>query len=153
MTYSKFTSNGREIRITPQQIKKHHSTFTQAESSILSSVVESLKTRYLHITKHAREHVYDLSYTDVITVLNDCTIIEFNCTGDDCRLLLRCNHATHVYVDNGSEIDYTLCLVISIHTGNVIAGFCNRTDDAHDSLIETRYDPSINIVEIALGLN
>lgn len=149
MTYSQFTSNGREIRVTPNQIKKHASQFTTTEAHILRSVVESFKHQELHITNHARQHVYDLDHSDVMAVINDCSIIEFNCTGSDCRVLLRCNHATHVYVDNGVEVDYTLCIVLSIKSGRVISAYCNQTDDSHDTLCTDRYDSSLDIMKIA----
>lgn len=145
------TSNGREVKIDESQTKKHHTQFNKQEHQLLSHLVSNLRYQRLHITNHARYHVPDLTYADIKEVLSDCTIIEFNHKPNDCRVLVRCNHPTHYYVEDDNEIDYTLCVVISLVSGNVISCYCNRSEDNHNTTDWDRYDSGLDIIKLAIG--
>ena len=137
-------------KITPNQKKKHVSQLTPNELSLLQIIVSNLQSQQLYLSKHAYSHIPNLTLDEVYYTLSDCSIVEFNITnGDSPRLLVRANNPTHCC----GEIDYNMCMVIELKSHTVISVFCNECTDDHITLDPSRYDSSINIVEIALGLN
>ena len=141
-------------KITPNQIKKHVSQLTPNELSLLQIIVSNLQSQQLYLSKHAYSHIPNLTLDEVYYTLSDCSIIEFNITnGDSPRLLVRANNPTHCHIKNGVEIDYDLCCVIDLSTHVVVSCWLNQSIDTHSTLMYDRYDSSINVVEIALGLN
>ena len=137
-------------KITPNQKKKHVSQLTSNELSLLQIIVSNLQSQQLYLSKHAYSHIPNLTLDEVYYTLSDCSIIEFNITnGDSPRLLVRANNPTHCC----GEIDYNMCMVIELKSHTVISAYCNAHDDTHCTLDPSRYDSSINIVEIAQSLN
>ena len=137
------------IKITPNQKKKHVECMTEQERILLSIIVSNLQTHELYLSKHAHSHIPNLTLDEVYYTLSDCSIIEFNTNGESHRVLVRANNPTHCC----GEIDYNLCCVIDLVSHVVISCYCNEATDTHCTLDPSRYDSTINIVEIAQGLN
>jgi len=142
------------VKVTPNQRKKHISQLNHTEKHLLQIIVSNLQTQQLYLSKHAYSHIPNLTLDEVYYTLSDCSIIEFNITNNDSyRLLIKSNNPTHCCVVDGIEVDYNLCCVIDLVSHTVISCYCNQSTDSHLTLDHGRYDASINIVEIALGLN
>ena len=143
-----------KVKRTPNQTKKHYSQFSPNESQLLSIIVGNLLNEKLHILPHAYSHVSNLELDDIYNTLSNCKILEFNITNQESpRILVRANHPTHFNVVEGIEINYNLCVVIDIKSNCVITCYCNESCDEHSTLDDSRYNPELNIVEIALNLN
>lgn len=141
------------VKVTPNQRKKHVSQLNHTEKHLLQIIVSNLQTQQLYLSKHAYSHIPNLTLDEVYYTLSDCSIIEFNTNGESHRVLVRANNPTHCYIVDGIEVDYDLCCVIDLCSKVVISCFCNASSDLHDTLNPSRYDASINIVEIAQNLN
>jgi hypothetical protein len=143
-----------KVRRTPNQVKKHFSSFTENESQLLSIIVGNLLNERLYILPHAYSHVSNLELDDIYNTLSDCKILEFNITNQESpRVLVRANHPTHFNMVDGVETNYNLCVVIDIKSNCVITCYCNEQYDEHTTLDDSRYNPELNIIGIALNLN
>jgi hypothetical protein len=64
------------------------------------------------------------------------TIVEYNETGSDKRILLRSHYSNHGEVQ---------CIVVSLLSGKVIKSYLNKVDDVHNTLDPRRYNKNLKI--------
>lgn len=142
----------RKVKTSTDQIKKHCSQMNTTEVAILTALVNSLDVNHLRITNHAREHIPFLNKSIVSQTLKSFDVIEFNLTNGNPRVLIRSKKQLNIIVDDNMDVA-NVCIVIGVKEMIIITAYLNCTDDVHSTLHMDRYDSTINIVEIAMGLN
>ena len=120
-----------EINRTDGQIKKHHTMFKETEFNLLRNILKGMSvTPSSHVTNKriARKN-------HIKNALSKYSIIEFNNTNSDCRVLIRGRK-----VETLEDLrDYNLCLVISLTRAKIVTVYYNLYDDKHNSINMNRY--------------
>ena len=143
------------VKLTSNQIKKHHKFFSSAEKVLLECCVLNISTNHLIITAHARLHISSLTHSLAKETLMDCKVIEFNVNQKnniECRVLVRGNKTLPIRTDRGIE-NGNVCIVINIKTNVVVSAYINVESDSHNTLDIHRYNKGLDIIKYAMELN
>ena len=132
------------VKKTKGQVKKHASQFAHKEVEQVYNARERVKDLWLkrgikigfHLQDKIRNGETKFSYEMTMKTMLNSTIVEYNETGADKRILLR-SHISH----NGS----VQCIVVSLLSGKVITSYLNKVDDRHNTLDPRRYDKNLKI--------
>ncbi|UYB00594.1 hypothetical protein OLACOIGA_00032 [Enterococcus phage vB_Efa29212_2e] len=132
------------VKRTQGQVKKHASHFTPNEVKQLYKAKDRVKDLWLkrgikigfHLQDKIRNGETKFSYEITMKTMLNSTIVEYNETGADKRILLR-SHISH----NGN----VQCIVISLISGKVITSYLNDVYDRHKTLDPRRYDKNLKI--------
>lgn len=132
------------VKKTKGQLKKHASQFTHKEVEQVYSARERVKDLWLkrgikigfHLQDKIRNGETKFSYETTMKTMLNSTIVEYNETGADKRILLRSHYAVNKEVQ---------CIVVSLLSGKVITSYLNKVDDVHKTLDLRRYDKNLKI--------
>nr|DAH82325.1 MAG TPA: hypothetical protein [Caudoviricetes sp.] len=132
------------VKKTKGQVKKHASQFTHKEVKQLYEAKVSIKDLWLkrgikigfHLQDKIRNGETIFSYEMAMETMMYSTIVEYNETGSDKRILLR----SHV-----SQNGNVQCIVLSLLSGKIITSYLNKVEDAHKTLDPRRYDKNLKI--------
>lgn len=132
------------VKKTQGQVKKHMSQFTPNEVKQVYSAKEHVKKLWLkrgikisyHLQDKIRSGETKFSYEMTMKTMLNSTIVEYNETGSDKRILLRSHYGAN---------DNVQCIVVSLLTGKVITSYLNKSYDNHKTLDPRRYDKKLKI--------
>ena len=132
------------VKKTKGQVKKHASHFTHKEVEQVYNARERVKDLWLkrgikigfHLQDKIRNGETKFSYEMTMETMLNSTIIEYNETGADKRILLR----SHI-----SQNGNVQCIVVSLLSGKVITSYLNDVYDRHKTLDPRRYDKNLKI--------
>lgn len=132
------------VKKTQGQVKKHASHFTHKEVEQVYNGRERVKDLWLkrgikigfHLQDKIRNGETKFSYEMTMKTMLNSTIVEYNETGADKRILLRSHYAVNKEVQ---------CIVVSLLSGKVITSYLNKVDDVHKTLDPRRYNKNLKI--------
>ena len=132
------------VKKTKGQVKKHASQFTPKEVKQLYNAKGSVKELWLkrgikigfHLQDKIRNGETKFSYEMAMETMTYSSIVEYNKTGSDKRILIR-SHVSH----NGN----VQCIVLSLLSGKIITSYLNKVEDAHKTLDPRRYNKDLKI--------
>lgn len=132
------------VKKTKGQVKKHASQFTHKEVEQVYKARERIKDLWLkrgikigfHLQDKIRNGETKFSYEMTMKTMLNSTIVEYNETGADKRILLRSHYIVNKEVQ---------CIVVSLLSGKVITSYLNKADDRHNTLYQRRYDKNLKI--------
>ncbi|WPH57039.1 hypothetical protein [Enterococcus phage G01] len=132
------------VKKTKGQVKKHASQFTHKEVEQVYKARERVKDLWLkrgikigfHLQDKIRNGETKFSYEMTMKTMLSSTIVEYNETGADKRILLRSHYSKHGEVQ---------CIVVSLLSGKVITSYLNKVDDVHKTLDQRRYNKNLKI--------
>lgn len=132
------------VKKTQGQVKKHASQFAHKEVEQLYKARDRVKDLWLkrgikigfHLQDKIRNGETKFSYELTMKTMLNSTIVEYNETGADKRILLRSHYSKHGEVQ---------CIVVSLLSGKVITSYLNKVDDVHKTLDLRRYNKNLKI--------
>lgn len=132
------------VKKTQGQVKKHASQFTHKEVEQVYNARERVKDLWLkrginiglHLQDKIRNGETKFSYEMTMKTMLSSTVVEYNETGSDKRILLRSHYAVNKEVQ---------CIVVSLLSGKVITSYLNKVDDRHKTLDQRRYNKNLKI--------
>lgn len=132
------------VKKTQGQVKKHASHFTHKEVEQVYNARERVKDLWLkrgikigfNLQDKIRNGETKFSYEMTMKTMLNSTIVEYNETGADKRILLRSHYSKNKEVQ---------CIVVSLLSGKVITSYLNKVDDVHKTLDSRRYDKNLKI--------
>lgn len=132
------------VKKTKGQVNKHASQFTHKEVEQVYKARERVKDLWLkrgikigfHLQDKIRNGETKFSYELTMKTMLNSTVVEYNETGSDKRILLRSQYSKHGEVQ---------CIVVSLLSGKVITSYLNKVDDVHKTLDPRRYDKNLKI--------
>lgn len=132
------------VKKTKGQVKKHASQFTHKEVEQVYNARERVKDLWLkrgikigfHLQYKIRNGETKFSYEMTMKTMLNSTIVEYNETGTDKRILLRSHYSKNKEVQ---------CIVVSLLSGKVITSYLNKLDDVHKTLDPRRYNKNLKI--------
>lgn len=133
-----------KVKKTKGQVKKHASQFTYNEVKQVYRAKERVKDLWLkrgikmgfHLQDKIRNGETKFSYETAMKTMLNSTIVEYNETGADKRILLRSHYAVNKEVQ---------CIAVSLLSGKVITSYLNKVDDVHKTLEPRRYNKNLKI--------
>jgi hypothetical protein len=134
------------VKVTPDQQKKHVKQMTMQELQYLQDKLNALNTAKTAFSNHFFDKGLDVTDLQVINILQkkNYEVIEYNETPMrfddrlDRRVLIRTN------IVNTRHL--ALCIVVSLTTNTIVTGYYNETTDNHQSLNWSRYNKALVIV-------
>jgi len=132
------------VKTTKGQVKKHASQFTAKEVKQVYKAKERIQDLWLkrgikmglHLQDKIRNGETKFSYKMTMETMLHSSIVEYNKTGSDKRILIRS------HISNEGNVQ---CIVLSLLSGKVITSYLNKASDRHNTLDLRRYDKNLKI--------
>lgn len=143
------------VKKTNGQQKKHISQMDELEVSTILRRVKRIPNLFLsdHAVRKIKQDGLKFSYDQIVDLLlnvSEENIIEYNRTTrygkEEQRVLLRSTVSYPVDIKGVGVVDCNICYVLSLNTGSIVTAYWNQDSDAHETIIWSRYDATLEVV-------